>query len=49
MPVMHIQEGLDDRIIALGYTKRAQRLLFVNEAVKERLEREEGITREVTV
>ena len=41
MPTMHIQEELDDRMIALGYKKRAQRLLFVNEAVKEQLERGE--------
>ena len=39
---MHITEDLDDRMIALGYTKRTQRIMFVKEAVRERLEREEG-------
>lgn len=42
MPTMHIQEELDERMITLGYKKRTQRITFVKEAVKERLEREEG-------
>ena len=41
MSTMHIPDDLEDRMIALGYLKRTQRLLFVNEAIKERLEREE--------
>lgn len=42
MPTMHIQEELDERMIALGYKKRTQRILFVNKAVQKQLEREEG-------
>lgn len=41
MPTMHIREELDERMIALGYAKRTQRITFVNEAVELRLEREE--------
>ena len=41
MPTMHIQEELDERMIALGYKKRTQRILFVNEAVELRLDAEE--------
>jgi len=42
MPVMHIAEDLNDRMFALGYTKRVQRIVFVKEAIRERLEREES-------
>lgn len=41
MSIMHIKENLEERLIALGYTKRVQRIMFVTEAVLERIEREE--------
>lgn len=40
MSSMHILDILEDRMIAQGYLKRADRIMFVNEAVRERLERE---------
>lgn len=49
MSSMHIQGDLEDRMIALGskstppkYQTRAERVMFVNEATRERLEREES-------
>lgn len=42
MSSMHVQGDLEDRMIALGYKKRAARVMFVNEAARVRLEREEA-------
>lgn len=42
MSSIHIQGDLEDRMIALGYEKRAERVKFVNDAARERLEREEA-------
>lgn len=41
MSTMHIHEDSEERMIALGYTKRVQRIIFVDEAIKKQLEREE--------
>lgn len=44
MSTMNIMESDEDRMIAMGYTKRGQRIAFVKEAVQEKLERMEAKT-----
>jgi predicted transcriptional regulator len=42
MSTMHIHDDLEDRVYALGYKMRRQRIRFVNDAVREKVEREEA-------
>jgi len=46
MSTMNIEVDQEDRMIALGHTKREQRLAFVKEAVQEKLEIEEAQKKE---